>query len=142
MARDDGAGPSGTLQELVRDFARHGDRDAIVAFRRRGEQRLSFAEINATVTRLTNGLAARGLGVGQRVVLFATNRPEWVLTALAILRSGATAVPIDAQMGENALRHVLSDSEARLVFATAVEAERIRPLLPEGVEIVLLADEA
>ncbi|HSO43364.1 MAG TPA: AMP-binding protein, partial [Rhodospirillales bacterium] len=142
MARDDGAGPSGTLQELVRDFARHGDRDAIVAFRRRGEQRLSFAEINATVTRLTNGLAARGLGVGQRVVLFATNRPEWVLTALAILRSGATAVPIDAQMGENALRHVLSDSGARLVFATAVEAERIRPLLPEGVEIVLLADEA
>jgi len=143
MADAGGPGQGGTLQDLVCDLARHGKSEAVVAFRRSGEQRLSFAELDATVAGLANGLAARGIGLGQRVIVFATNRPEWIFAALAILRSGATVVPIDAQMGETALRHVLADSEARLVFATAAEAERIGALLPpDGVEIVHLADEA
>ncbi len=142
MADASGSGQGGTLQQLVAGLGRHGGGEAIVAFRRSGEQRLSFAELDDSTRRLANGLGARGLGLGQRIVLFATNRPEWVLAALAVLRTGATVVPVDAQMGESALRHVLSDSEARLVFATPVEAERIRPLLGPGVEVALLADEA
>lgn len=142
MAKDDGASFGGTVQQLLDGLGRHGEGEAIVAFRRRGEQRLSFAELDAITLRLAAGLGARGLGLGQRVVIFATNRPEWVFAALAVLRSGATAVPVDAQMGESALRHVLADSEARLVFSTPAEAERIRPLLGDGVEIVLMADDA
>lgn len=142
MADANGPGQGGTLQQLVEGLGRHDDGEAIVAFRRSGEQRLSFAELDATTRRLANGLCARGLGLGQRIVLFATNRAEWVLAALAILRTGATVVPVDAQMGESALRHVLADSEAKLVFATPVEAERIRPLIGDGVQVVLLADEA
>lgn len=132
-----------TLQVLARGLGGHGKREAIVAFRREGEQRLSFAELADTVEQLAWGLAARGLGKGEAALICATNRPEWIYIALAILRAGASVVPVDAQMADRALSHVLGDSGAKLVFATPAEAERIGALPPPaGVEIVLLTDQA
>jgi long-chain acyl-CoA synthetase len=139
----DGIEGGRTLQDLVRGLKERGESEAIVAFRRRGEQRLGFAELGETVERLAWGLVARGLRPCERAIICATNRPEWIFVALAVLRAGATVVPVDAQMGEQALRHVLADSRARLIFATPPEAERIAAIPPEeGVEIVLLSERA
>ncbi|MBL8659333.1 MAG: AMP-binding protein [Rhodospirillales bacterium] len=141
MANAVEASRDGTLQDLVSALGGRGDGEAIVAFRRTGAQRLSFTEFGHTVDRLAWGLAARGLGRGDRILICATNRPEWIFAALATIRAGATVVPVDAQMGEQALRHVFADSETRLIFATASEAERLAAVPPpEGVEMVLLAD--
>ena len=143
--RDDGAGRGGTLQELVADLGRHGER--------RGDRRLPPARrAAAELRRARRRVRAprqrpwRPRPRARRADHPVRHQPAGVGGGGAG-RSSAPAprsCPIDAQMGESALRHVLADSEAPgWCFATPVEAERIRPLLPpDGVEIVLLADEA
>ena len=56
---------------------------------------ISFGETEAETNRLAAGLAALGIGPGDRVVLYLSNRPEMVLLALAINKLSAIWVPIN-----------------------------------------------
>ena len=86
---------------------------------------------------LAAGLVAAGLEPGARVALFAPDGPEWIASALAVVRAGAVVVPLDAQFTDDALAHTLIDSAARLVFTTADRAGRVARLAPAA-RIVLL----
>ena len=56
-------------------------------------------------------------------VPLAANSKEWVAACLAEISAGAVVVPLDAQLDDEALRHVLDDSGARHVFTTADQAD-------------------
>lgn len=45
------------------------------------------------VNRLARGLKALGVKPGERVVIVAENRPEWLITDHAIMAAGAISVP-------------------------------------------------
>ena len=57
-----------------------------------------------------------GMERGDHVALHAANRREWVADCLAVISARAVVVPLDAQLGDEALGHVLEDSGARHVF--------------------------
>jgi len=65
-------------QALERAADRFGDRDAVLA----GDERLSFAELDARSNSFAHHLAARGVGAGTRVAMMLTNRPEFVAGAV------------------------------------------------------------
>ncbi|MGH7462054.1 MAG: AMP-binding protein, partial [Longimicrobiales bacterium] len=111
-----------TLQQLVRDLAHHGEKPAIVAFAKDNTQVWSFAELTRCVQRLATGLAERGIGHRDYVALFAPNNPEWVVACLALWDAGAVPVLIEAQLGQDDLRHVLADSEVRWIVTTRNQA--------------------
>ncbi len=74
--------------------------------------------------------ALRGLGIqpGDRVVLCAENRPEWIIANLAILASGGVTVPAYVTNTVADHQHVLSDSGAKVaIVSTAKLAERLVP---------------
>jgi len=48
---------------------------------------------------------------GDRVAVLAPNRPNWVVAALAAIRTGATLVPVDVQLPDKTLAHILGDAE-------------------------------
>ena len=130
-----------TLQVLAGSLGRHGDRDAILYFDRDGVKRWTYRQLGEAVHNLAAGLTAEGVGYGSTVAVCAANRPEWIVACFAIWRAGATAVPLDTQMSDAALRHALEDAAIRLVFTQASEVERIESLAPEGTRIVLLQGE-
>lgn len=121
-----------TLQQRIRRLAGHGDKPALVVFRKERSETLPFAELARTVERLGAGLAAAGLRPGEAVALLGPNGPNWVAACLALIRAGLVPVPIDAQMGDDDLRHVLKDSAARRIFTTAAELKRVERAAPEG----------
>jgi long-chain acyl-CoA synthetase len=128
-----------TLQSLAGKLARHGEKDAIVHFERGREDHWSYARLADHTERLAHGLAADGIGLGERLAICARNRPEWIVACLATLRSGAVPVLLDTQLSEGTLRHVLQDSGARRLFTTSAEVDRLRgPCAEAGVEIVVL----
>ncbi|MFZ0254281.1 MAG: AMP-binding protein [Gammaproteobacteria bacterium] len=128
-----------TLQELLHSAAQYGDRPAIIAFSDNGAKRWTFTEIIVCARRLANGLAAAGVGAGERVGLLAGNRPEWIIACCALLDSGAVPVPIDVQMGDEDLKHILEDSGARWMFTDAGLVERVRKLgSGKGIEPIVL----
>ena len=74
--------------DLLTDFARWGDRAVFVA----GARRITFTDHLTDIDEVARELRRRGLGPGQRIVILASNSPEWVAAFWAIAKIGATAV--------------------------------------------------
>ena len=114
--------------------AQHGEREAVVD----GERRLSFSQLDRKVDNLAAGLAAHGIGVGERVVLLLGNRAEFLALVLACARIGAVAVPMGIRHARDEVRHVVNDCAAvALVFESSLDA--VVPSPAETPTIRLLA---
>ncbi len=126
-----------TLQSLVEGLSELGDRPTVLALHKEGAERWSYGELAEHALRLAHGLAAAGIERGDRVALFAPNRPEWVAACLAVIRAGAVAVPLDAQLGEEALEGILESSEAKLIFTTSERADLLERLGTDASPVLL-----
>lgn len=116
-----------TLQSLIRGLTEYGDTVAIVALADDGpEWRCPYSELVEQADRVAGGLAARGIGAGDRVAMFAPSGPDWVVACLGVICAGATVVPLDASLRGDALTAPLTDSGCRAVFAGAAQ---VAPLL-------------
>jgi O-succinylbenzoic acid--CoA ligase len=107
--------------ETVR--ATHGEREAMVCEGRRW----SYADAGAEADRLAAGLAARGVGAGERVLMLLSNRPEFVFVLLALQRLGAIAVPVGVREARPGLAFIAGQCGASgIVFDDAL-ADRVPP---------------
>ena len=77
---------------------------------------LTYREVEGRVNGLANALAALGIGRGDRVCLFMTNRPEYVIAFFALARLGAIASPMNPSYKEREVAYQLSDCEAAAVI--------------------------
>jgi acetyl-CoA synthetase len=73
----------------------------------------TYRDLQQAANRLSNALAALGVGRGDRVALILPQRPETVVTYLACFQMGAVAVPLSFLFGPEALEYRLRDSGAR-----------------------------
>lgn len=80
---------------------------------------LTYRELNALVNSLTNALLDLGIGQGQRVCLFMTNRLEFVVSWFAITRAGAVACPLNPAYKEREVAYQLANSEAVALIVQA-----------------------
>jgi long-chain acyl-CoA synthetase len=89
---------------------------------------LTWRETRERVTRLARGLRALGLAPGDRVMLVAENRPEWVIADLAILAASGITVPAYTTNTVEDHTHILANSGARFaIVSTAALAQRLLP---------------
>ena len=103
-----------TLADRLEEQAqRHGERPFIIY----GEQRLSFALINARADRLAHVLYARGLRPGDVCALAMENRPEFFCCWFALAKLGVVAGFVNTQVSGRPLVHALQaiDAKAMLV---------------------------
>jgi long-chain acyl-CoA synthetase len=77
---------------------------------------LSYGELGDAVREIAAGLIALGIEPGDRVAILSDTRPEWTLADLGGICAAAVVVPIYQTSSAEEARHVLEDSEARLVF--------------------------
>lgn len=93
----------------------HPERDLVVT----DERVLTYAEVAAESRRLADGLAALGVGRGDRVGLLMANHAEFVTLKFAIARTGATAIPFNFLYRTDELRYVLAQSECKVLVTNA-----------------------
>jgi fatty-acyl-CoA synthase len=86
------------------------DREALI-HRERGV-RLSFAGLEQEARTIARGLIALGIGRGERVALWATNVPEWVVLQFALAKIGAVLVTVNTALRAHELEYLLRQSEA------------------------------
>jgi fatty-acyl-CoA synthase len=103
--------------------------------------RLTFAEFDREVERVTRGLIACGLKPGERIGIWAPNCAEWILTMFAAARAGLVLVNLNPAYRTNELAFALRVSGARaLVFAPRFKssdyAAMLRTLIPELADAV------
>lgn len=109
------AARSRTLWQAISDAAAlDPDHIALVAADDEGDiQRLSYGALLARVRNLSAGLASIGVQRGDRVVLWMTNRLEWVISAFAAARLGAAVVPINTFLKPPEVKYCIAQSGAR-----------------------------
>ena len=96
-----------TLGALVRGKARkNGNR---IAFRFTTRE-LSYSELDHETDRVANGLAASGIGVGDRLACLLFNTPEFPLVWFGAAKRGAILVPLNTGLKGEILRYELADS--------------------------------
>lgn len=82
-------------------------------------QTLSYAAVEAQAERIAAGIAAMGIGRGDRVGLLMANYPVTVPLLFAIWRTGAIAVAINTLYGPKELEYVLRESGCSLLITMA-----------------------
>jgi long-chain acyl-CoA synthetase len=100
-------GPSDLLRQQAGSTP---DRVALV----HGDQRLTFAELDARTTGAALALLGAGLQSGDRVALQLRTGVEFVLLYLGVLRAGLVAVPVDPAYTAPETEQLLEDADAAL----------------------------
>jgi long-chain acyl-CoA synthetase len=114
------------LSVLLEDSARtHPERAAVVL----GEQRLTYAQVNAAANQVANLLVARGIRPGDKVALSCPNLPYFPVIYYGILKAGAVVVPLNVLLKGREIAYHLADSQAKAYFCFQGTAD-----LPMGAE--------
>jgi long-chain acyl-CoA synthetase len=89
--------------------------------------RYTYCQASARV-RTWSGAIVRKVPPGERVVIAMANTYDMFLAAVAAARAGAVPVPVNPAMAPEEVRHVVTDSQARLVLRSTAELEGAEPL--------------
>src|SRR5258706_905509 len=103
---------------------------------------LSFLELQRAANRLSNALRALGIAAGDRVALILPQRPETVITYLAIFQMGAVAVPLSLLFGPEAIESRLVNSGAKVAVVDPQTLGTLWPIragLPEVGHVIGVA---
>lgn len=99
----------------------HGDRLAMVW----GAQRWTWRDVAKQSACVATGLKKIGLCAGDRVVLFQSNHPSFVLALLALLRLGVIAVAVGPREQKAGLVWIIQNSGAQGVVCDVDLLERL-----------------
>ena len=90
----------------------------------------SWERVSKEISMLANALAALGLERGDRVLLVSENRPEWLITDMAIMTAGGITVPAYTTNTVADHTYLLEHSGANVaVCSTTTLAERLVPAM-------------
>ncbi|MBE3555834.1 MAG: acyl--CoA ligase [Firmicutes bacterium] len=82
-----------------------------------GSKRLTYGALEEEVRTLAAALQARGVGIGDRIAYFETNRYEGIVLLFACALIGATYVPLNYRAREDELLYMLNRGEIKAIFA-------------------------
>ncbi|MFN0121440.1 MAG: AMP-binding protein [Blastocatellia bacterium] len=92
------------------------DHEALV-YKDRG-LRMTFAQVETEARLIARGLMAVGVTRGERVALWATNVPEWIILQFALAKIGAVLVTVNTALRAHEVDYLLRQSEAGTVIST------------------------
>jgi long-chain acyl-CoA synthetase len=97
-----------------------------------GDRRWNWRSLREQSARVAVGLRDAGVRTGDRVVLLAPNRAEFVIACHAVLRLGAVLVPVSMREAGPGVAFILNQCRASLVIADVVMSALMPPCLDDG----------
>jgi amino acid adenylation domain-containing protein len=102
-----------------------------------GEDRLTYAELNARANRVARGLVDQGVGPESLVALALARSADVVVGILGVLKAGAAYLPLDAEYPAERIAHMLGDARPVLALTHRAWSSDLA-----GVRAVLIDDSA
>jgi len=109
------------------------------------DQQLTFRELEGLSNSLAHALLDLRIAKGDRIALFMTNRPEYLISLEAASKIGAAITPINPAYREQEVEYQLNNSEARVVVVHRDQypiVAAIRAQAPGVKHVLVLGDEA
>ena len=119
-----------TIIDLFEEAVNRKSRpDALQVKREDGFHPLSSAEVRSQVQGVVAGLMNLGVEPGDRIALLSENRPEWLVSDIAILSAGAINVPIYPTLPATQIEGLLNNAGVRvIILSTQEQLEKIREI--------------
>ncbi|SFH02542.1 amino acid adenylation domain-containing protein [Duganella sp. CF458] len=114
-------------QMLEEQVAREPEAVALVF----GDQKVSYAELNARANRMAHHLIGMGVQANDRVAICAERSIEMVAGLFGILKAGAGYVPLDPSYPADRLAYMLADCEPKAVLVQGALAESLECEAPK-----------
>ncbi len=132
-----------TIDGMFRESVRHyPDSLALQYYQEQTWETITYRELNMAVNTIAHGLVGLGVGAETNIAIMCENRPEWIVSYLAIVTTGSVAVPIDAVLGEIETEHILKHSEVKTIICSMRSYDVISRVLSrlQRIENIIILD--
>lgn len=116
-----------SLADYLENFLRRGQECAYVQRRGYRSERWSYRQVAETAFQFARELEARGIGKGDRVLIWGPNCAEWVAAFLGCALRGAVVVPMDDVATTDFVLRVCQQVGAKLLVCSR---EHVLPSIP------------
>ncbi|SMO71121.1 acyl-CoA synthetase [Halorubrum cibi] len=129
-----------TADQLVDRHVREGRGDNVAVYFE--DETITYEELQERVNRMGNALRELGVESGDRVLVRFPNRPEPVITCLAVQKIGAVAMPSMKLLRAKELRYIVNNAEATTIVVYDDLLDEVDEALPDldTVEDVVVAE--
>jgi carnitine-CoA ligase len=111
------------LGELIEDRAkRNGDR----IFLRFKDQSFSYQEMDRSANRCANAFLQQGVEKGDKISIMLPNCPEYIFIWWGSAKMGAVEVPINTSYKGEFLRHLVDQSDSKVLFLDHEYLDRLK----------------
>lgn len=102
-------------------------------------RKYSTQEVQQAVNRLSGGLLRSGVSGNDmtvegadKIAIISNNRPEWVITDMAVQQTGAILVPLYPTTNPHEIAFILNDAKVKYIFVSSKEMyAKIKAIQPE-----------
>src|SRR5438132_11269945 len=105
-----------TLLEFLPEIARLGNSEAVRSSNGLRTWVATYSELHHSIAAIVAYFDQRGAGKGDRILIWAENRLEWVAVFWACVARGIQAVPVDYRFSADLVRRIQAESHASLVI--------------------------
>lgn len=117
--------PFAAIPDLIAHWAeQRPDHPALL----QDERRMSFAELDAQMSRVACTLQRDGMKPGDVLAICALNSIEYATAFLGALRAGMTVAPLAPSASADSLLTMLADASPRLLCLDALSAQHLQPV--------------
>lgn len=96
---------------------------------------ISYSELNARSNKLANYLKQKGIGEGTPVLICLERSIEMIVGLLAIWKAGGIYVPIEPDSPVRRVKHVLTDTNSKIILSDSLNQNKVLHLLP-GIDVI------
>ncbi|MDF9748507.1 acyl-CoA synthetase [Natrinema salsiterrestre] len=117
------------VDELVDRHIREGRGDNVAIYFE--DREITYEELQEKVNRMGNALRDLGVEAGDRVVVRFPNRPEAIVSCLAVQKIGGVALPSMKLLRAKELEYIINNAEASAVVVYDDLLDEVENALPE-----------
>jgi acyl-CoA ligase (AMP-forming) (exosortase A-associated) len=96
-----------------------------------GRRDISYAELAGELQRFASGLAALGVGRGERVAVYLDKRLETVVSCFGVPAHGAAFVPINPLLKAEQVGHILRDCNVRVLVTSQDRLSAVKGVISQ-----------
>ena len=105
------------------------------------EKPITYGDFHKSVISIALILKKQGVLKGDKIAILGENSPNWGIAYFAAVQSGAIVVPILPDFSEADIHHVLIDSEAKILFTTQKQMEKVLGMREHKLQAVITLDD-
>jgi len=111
-----------TIPETFFEIAKKYPNKIALAYKKEGVYfPITYSELLSRIYNFAGVLKKLGIAKGDRVAILSENRPEWVVSDIAIMALGAITVPLHATLSSKSLLNVLNHCQAKILIVSTKE---------------------